>query len=269
MKIEELDNAVNIQHYWYMLKNKLHYIFILMFLGIGFAAIYTFFVATPKYESTVQMIAQTNNEENKTALNDLNANILLVNTYKDMIQSNKLLLETQNELKKKEINLSVDEIRRMISIQQSQNSQMFELKVVTNQPQKSQMIGETLAETFQKEVEAYSGIEKVKVVSPASISNAPVSPNNKTNLLIGLFVGIGLGVLVVFLGEIINNTIKSSEFITEEADIQILGTISDVSEKVLREGKEIDLVYYRENPRQFKKDFYPRKRVKKKHRKKE
>lgn len=268
MKMNETEGIFSIEYYWYMLKSKIHYVLVCMFLGIGFAAVYTFFIATPKYETTVQMIVQTNNDDaNKVALNDLNANILLVNTYKDMIKSNKLLSQTQLALKDKGIRLTAKEMSGMISIQQSQNSQMFELKVVSDRPQLSQEVGETISKIFQKEVEDYSSAEKVKIVSPATVSDYPVSPKNNLNLLVGLILGLSVGLGSIFLGDIINNTIKSDEFITVEAGVPILGVITDVPEKILKEGKEVDLVYYRENPRRFKRDFYSRKKVHRKRRK--
>lgn len=268
MKMNETEGIFSIEYYWYMLKSKIHYVLVCMFLGIGFAAVYTFFIATPKYETTVQMIVQTNNDDaNKVALNDLNANILLVNTYKDMIKSNKLLSQTQLALKDKGIRLTAKEMSGMISIQQSQNSQMFELKVVSDRPQLSQEVGETISKIFQKEVEDYSSAEKVKIVSPATVSDYPVSPKNNLNLLVGLILGLSVGLGSIFLGDIINNTIKSDEFITVEAGVPILGVITDVPEKILKEGKEVDLVYYRENPRRFKRDFYSQKKVHRKRRK--
>lgn len=268
MKMNETEGIFSIEYYWYMLKSKIHYVLVCMFLGIGFAAVYTFFIATPKYETTVQMIVQTNNNDaNKVALNDLNANILLVNTYKDMIKSNKLLSQTQLALKDKGIRLTAKEMSGMISIQQSQNSQMFELKVVSDRPQLSQEVGETISKIFQEEVENYSSAEKVKIVSPATVSDYPVSPKNNLNLLVGLILGLSVGLGSIFLGDIINNTIKSDEFITVEAGVPILGVITDVPEKILKEGKEVDLVYYRENPRRFKRDFYSRKKVHRKRRK--
>lgn len=270
MKVEETSATVQMQHYLYLLKSKMYLMLTCLFLGIGFAAIYAFFVATPKYESTVQMITQTNDaEKTNGGLNDLNANILLVNTYKDMIKSNKLLLEEQKELKNEGIHLTLSEMRQMISLQQSQNSQMFELKVVSDNPQISRLIGETISTIFQKEVKEYSGEERIKIVSPATLAENPVSPNRKLILLIGAVLGLFVSVIFIFLREIVNNTIHSPEFISEEAGVPVLGTISGASEELLEEGKMINFEYYRQNPRQFKKDFYPKRRARRRRKRKE
>lgn len=268
MKAEETSAVIQIQHYTYILKSKLYLVLTFLFLGLGFAAIYAFFIVPPQYESTVQMITQTSNPEgnNNVGLNDLNANILLVNTYKDMIHSNKLLIDAQSQLKKNDIDLTLTEMRQMIHLQQSQNSQMFELKVVNSDPRISKLVSETVTSIFQKEAANYTGNEKIKIVSPARLAEKPISPNPKLILMIGGILGFVLSILIIFLLELTNNTINSSEFLTDEVGIPILGTLSGVSQEQLEEGQKIDFSYYRQNPRQFKKDFYPKKRARKRRR---
>ncbi|MGX7030443.1 Wzz/FepE/Etk N-terminal domain-containing protein [Vagococcus zengguangii] len=57
-------------------------------LGLGTAAVISYFVMEKQYTSEVQMIAKlpsANNEQMNSNLNDVNFNLQMINTYKDMM----------------------------------------------------------------------------------------------------------------------------------------------------------------------------------------
>ena len=93
-----------------------------------------------------------------------------------------------------------------------------------------------LAETYrlmrQKLEEARiteaSQLGKIRIIDPAIPPTNNTSPNTKVNLLLGLIVGLGIGVLVTFLIEQTDNTLKSSSDI-ERRGINVLGIIPDIT----------------------------------------
>ena len=67
---------------------------------------------------------------------------------------------------------------------------------------------------------------KVHILDPALIA-IKVKPNKKMNLLLGLFLGTGLGVGFVFLREFLDQTVKAVEHL-ERKGLSILGIIPDM-----------------------------------------
>lgn len=62
---------------------------------------------------------------------------------------------------------------------------------------------------------------------------APVSPNNKLNLAIGLVLGVMIGIGLAFLLELLDRTVKDDKFVSEDLGLTILGTVPQMSQKEL------------------------------------
>lgn len=246
-----MEETISIQDIFSVLKKKLLLIITCVFLGVGFSAIITFFFINPMYSSVVQMIVQTpTNENSNPQLSDLNANILMINTYKDVIKSNTILGIVKDELNTQE-NVKVTEgaLKGMISVEQSQNSQMFEIKVTSESPRISMLVANTAAEVFKEQAINFVQVDKVSILSPAIENKNPISPNKKLNILIGLVLGLMVGVGLAFLSEFMNNTIKDSSTIAEMSDLPILGTITELTPKEIEEAENVRLMLPSKNKR--------------------
>lgn len=71
------------------------------------------------------------------------------------------------------------------------------------------------------------GSTTVLVLSPASIPSNPVKPNKKLNIAIALVLGIMIFTLLAFLLEYLDNTLKSSEDVSRELGLPVLGVIPE------------------------------------------
>jgi capsular exopolysaccharide synthesis family protein len=67
---------------------------------------------------------------------------------------------------------------------------------------------------------------KVRILDPALVA-IKVKPSKKVNLLLGIFIGMGLGVGYAFLREFLDNTVKAVEQL-EKKGLTVLGIIPDM-----------------------------------------
>lgn len=74
--------------------------------------------------------------------------------------------------------------------------------------------------------------ENARVLDDALMPEAPIKPKKKLNIIIGLLVGMGLGVGVVFLIEYLDNSIKSIEEL-ERSNVKVLGVIPGIATEEL------------------------------------
>ncbi len=70
-----------------------------------------------------------------------------------------------------------------------------------------------------------------KVIEPAYFSNKPIKPVKNLSYLIALVIGLGLPTMIIYIKELLNDTIISKSTIEKNAKAPIIGSVSQSSEK--------------------------------------
>jgi len=226
-----MEETISLKEIFEILRKHLTTILISMFAGLALAGIVTFFVITPSYSSQAQLIVTLPQSETTNA-NDVNTNLQMINTYKDMIVSDLVInavkdrLETENNVK-----MTASQISNAITINQSQNSQMFSIQATNENAVRAQQIANTTSLVFQENAKDVMNVDKISIISSAVASSSPVSPNNQLNLAIGLVLGIMVGIGLAFLLELLDRTVKDDKFVTDSLGFTVLGTVPQMTQK--------------------------------------
>ena len=238
-----MEETISLGEIFGILKKRLVLIIFSFLIGVAVAAGVTFFLITPKYSSSAELIVQSKNDSSNANLQaDVNANVLLINTYKDMIMGDVVLNDVQDQLAKEmDYDLSKAELKEIVSVVQSQNSQMFQIKATSDNPDKASDIANVTADIFKEKATDVLDVNKVTITSQAQVNPSPVSPNNKLNVAIGAVLGLMIGIGLAFLLELLDKTVKDERIITEELELPIMGVISEISSKELSKGLKLDL----------------------------
>ncbi|WP_137663853.1 YveK family protein [Enterococcus hulanensis] len=236
-----MEETISILELFHILKKKALLIIMITITGIGLAAGITFFLITPIYDSAAQLIVQNKQAEGTTNLqNDINGNVLLINTYKDMIKGDIVIDAVQKELQNEyQYTYSNNELKKIIEVEQAQNSQMFRIIATSPEPRKAATIANVTAATFQEKAESVLEVSKVTITSKGFVPSKAIFPNNKLNLLIGAVIGLILGIGLALLSELLDKTIKDDRFIAESLGLPILGQVSEISKKELLENSGV------------------------------
>lgn len=237
-----MEETLRLEDLVQILKKKAAWIVLTMVAGIGLAAGVTFFLITPKYDSTAQLIVQNQEAEGSSGnlQNDINGNVLMINTYKDMIKSDLVIDAVQKKLQDEyQYVYSNSGLKNSLEVEQAQNSQMFQITATSSEPRKAALIANITAITFQEKAEEVLAVSKVTITSEAGVSAKAVFPNNQLNLLIGSVVGMLIGVGLAFLIELVDKTIKDERFIVETLELPVLGQVSEINPKELIRSRRI------------------------------
>lgn len=235
-----MEETISIVELIQILKKKALLIIMTTIAGIGLAAGVTFFMLTPIYDSAAQLIVQNKQAEGTNLQNDINGNLMLINTYKDMIKGDIVIDAVQKELQKEyQFTYSNSELKDIIEVEQAQNSQMFRIIAKSPEPRKAATIANVTAGIFQKKAEDVLEVSKVTITSKGVVPSKAIFPNNKLNLLVGAVVGMMLGVGLAFLIELFDKTVKDDRFIAESLGLPILGQVSEISKKDLFENRGV------------------------------
>lgn len=234
-----MEETISLKEIFEILKKHVAAILISMFAGLALASVATFFIITPKYNSQAQLIVKLPRTD-ATNAGDVNTNLLMINTYKDMITGD-LVMNTVKDRLESEYSLdkSVGELKGAIQVQQSQNSQMFSIVATDTKPVDAEHIANMTAQVFQENAKDVLDVDKISIVSQAQASMTPISPNNKLNLAIGLVLGMMIGIGLAFLLALLDRTVKDTRFVTETAGFTILGSVPQMTNAEIKQGMNV------------------------------
>lgn len=231
MQEEIMEEEISLVELLKVLKKRLSMIVSLSLIGLILAATFTFFIATPKYSATTQLLVnQTTGNAEGIQLSDINTNVQMINTYRDIIKGPVILDDVADSL---ELDSTVSQLAGQIEIVTQDNSQVFSLSVTSEDPYTASDIANTTASIFQDEVGNIMNVENVTIISAAIPNLSPVSPNNVLNLIIGLLLGAMLGVGVAYLIDFMDKSVKDERFITEALGWSTLGNVSEMTDDEL------------------------------------
>lgn len=206
---------------------------LILFFVIGWTGVIaglTFFVIAPQYSSSSQILVNRVQEEDTIQSSDIETNVQLINTYKDIVISPVILDEVIEELG---TGITYSELSNKITLSNQFNSQIFTLEVRDGSPQQAAVMANTISETFQRNVGEMMNVENVTIISSAAANYVPVSPNRPLSIIVGILIGIGNGVGLAFILYFMDHTVKNEKFITEKVQWKLLGQIEAVSVKEL------------------------------------
>lgn len=216
-----------------ILKKRVGLIINATLIGVLLASIYTFFIATPQYSSTTDLIVNRGQSEQQTAIerSEIDTNLQLINTYSDIITRPVILDHVVEEL---DMEISSSELAEKFTISNENDSQMFTVTVTNDNPYDAASIANTTAGVFEEQMPEILSVDNVAILSVAEPNTSPVSPNNTLNIGIGIVLGAMIGIGAAFLIEFLDNTVKDDRFIVEEIGWTSLGRVSEMSPDELK-----------------------------------
>lgn len=201
------------------------------------AAIVSFFVLTPIYQSSAQFIVNQNNEDTQGQLlvdtNTIRTNVELINTYSVIIKNSAILNEVIEELN---LTTTPESLANNISVSSEQNSQVVTVSVKNPDPQLATDIANTTVHVFQESIPEIMNVDNVHILSEAVTRDnpTPVEPKPVLNIAIALVLGVMIGVGIAFLLEYLDTSVRTEEDVEKKLGLPILGIISTIEAEDIR-----------------------------------
>lgn len=201
----------------------------LIVLGVGAGAGIS--LATTKvYRADVQLFVATSASQSSADLNQ--GNLFTqdrVQSYTNIANSPQVTQPVVDRLK--QLGLNSQQLSNKITADAPQNKVLINLHVVDHNPQTAALLANTVAAQFATVVEdtertdaGGKPVVKLTVIHPAVVPSSPIKPNKVLNIGLGLVVGLVLGIGLVILRDILDNTVKGpSDF--EDLGVSILGMV--------------------------------------------
>lgn len=224
-----MEERISIQEILNILRKRFRLILLITLVAVLISALVSYFIMTPKYDASTQILVNQNDKENKIDVSTLQSNVGLINTYSVIIKSPAIL---EKVIKKLALKQSADALNPNIIITNQTNSQVFTVTVEDSHPDMAVKIVNSVSETFQQEIKKIMNVDNVSILSKAELKKnpIPVKPHLSLNILLALVVGIMVGIGLAFLLEFLDNTLKDDQDITGYLKLPVLGSIPEIQQ---------------------------------------
>lgn len=260
---KQTDNTIDLTQ---LLQLCRRHIWALILWSIGLALVgwgIANFVISPKYTSSAQILVnqKSNKDDPNTAYITQQANMQLVNTYKDIVTSHVILQDASDRLanpvrvvKKakpakyrtnadgrrvlvrkaqpavierdgKSYSVSASQLAKNISVNTQQQSQIFSVSATADTPEKAKAEANAVARSFRDQIPNIMNIDNVTIVAPAT-NGVQSSPNVKMFTLAGFVIGLVLTFAMILIREMTNTTVRDDTYLTQDLGLTNLGYVS-------------------------------------------
>ncbi|WP_436878959.1 Wzz/FepE/Etk N-terminal domain-containing protein [Mammaliicoccus sciuri] len=221
-----MEETIDLSKLLLILKKNMKYLIILPIVFLALSMVITFVFMTPKYSSSTQVLVNQKETDNQMMAQQVQSNLQLVNTYSEIIKSPRILDKVSKNLKGK---YSSIEISGMLTVSNQSESQILNIVVENESREAASTVANEIANVFSKDVSKIMNVDNVSILSKADTNGNQISPQPLVNSVVGIFLGLIVALIIIFLKEILDKRIKTEEDVVEILDLPVLGTIQDFS----------------------------------------
>ncbi|MCD9023682.1 YveK family protein [Cohnella silvisoli] len=230
-----------IKQYFRILVKRLWFISGMIILFCALTGIYDQLYSHPTYEANSKVIVNSSrgmDSLNSLDINEINSNILVIDTYKEIIGTPAIMEKVAAKLP--ELGLSANELISQIKVGSSSKSQIMSISFRSSSPVIAVNVVNTIAEVFKEEIPQIMSVDNVTILSKAKLSDhsAPVSPSLLYKLVIACILAVIVSVGIVFLWEYFDDTIKSERDISQFLGKPTLCTIARMKKSDLKTSSD-------------------------------
>lgn len=227
--MEELNLKQLINIIWNGKKYIIITIILSVLLGIG----YSYFLVTPKYESSTTLVLAKAEEKVSNEIStgitqtDLNLNKNLVSTYRELIRSKTVIRQVMDNLKITD--LKENTLRNNVSVSSVKDTELIEITVRDVNPERATNIANEIAKVFTVQVVEIYNINNVHVIDKAEVNNVPYNVHHTKDIVVIALIGAILSIACIIILSLLDTTVKTQEDVEKVTGMIILAEIPEIS----------------------------------------
>ena len=187
------------------------------------------FVA-PKYQSSAMFYVNNSSLSVGDALGittgDLSASRGLVKTYIVILNTRATINDVIDYAG---VDRTYGEVKRMISAAAVDSTEVFRVVVTCEDPEEAEKIANAIAYILPKRIANIIQGSSAKVVDAAVRPSGASSPSYTKNTMMGFLIGFVLMAALIVVKELLDNTIRAEEDITQNCEHPILAPVPDMA----------------------------------------
>lgn len=195
-----------------------------LYCGIMYSAVFQ----KPMYKSYTTLLLTPENKETTITNSDITLNRSLVDTYREIIKSKKILNTVIENL---ELDYTYSFLNGHVSVEDVNDTEIIKISVTDENKWLSMYIANEIASVFKTEVVKIYKLENIAIIDTAELSNTPYNVNFTKQVLIAGVLGIVVGFGIAFVIYYFDTTVKSNEDVERKIGLSVIGTIPETGGK--------------------------------------
>lgn len=189
-------------------------------------AYYSIYKVTPVYQSKATLYV----------MQKYYTDILQTPSYDDIMVSQQMLKDYSEILKSTRVtkavidnlgitNMTPAELAGKLSITLKNETNLLEIMVTDDNPYRAKDIANTVSEVLIEKIREITNQDNISIVDTAQQPLAPVPTKGKLNIVIAAVAAFLASIILVFLLEYLDNTVKTVEDVESKLGYNVLGII--------------------------------------------
>ena len=177
-------------------------------VAAGATFLVTYYLITPKYESTTKIYVINRQNSDSLTYSDLQSGTQLTKDYQELVTSRPVIEEVMAELN---LQYTDKEFLKMITVSIPTDTRIVSITVKNEDPYIARAIADSIRTSASKQIADVMNIEAINVVETANLPIEPASPKVIRDTVIGGLCGLLLAILIIMTVYILDDTIKNPE----------------------------------------------------------
>lgn len=194
--------------------------------------------STEVYEATTTIFTVVKNTNSSQISNENGGisydNIILGRQFEqdfsDIMLSDKVISKSVDKIKDKDINVS--NLKSMISLSSKKDSNIIRITAISGSPEKAVSISKAVSESLVDRINEITNANIIGIMEDAQKPLQPIKNDNLKAILIGILGGIIIALVIIYIVELFDSTIRTINDIEYNLDLKVLARIP-----VYRESK--------------------------------
>lgn len=224
------EQEIDLLHLAKVLWQKIWIIAISTILCGVIAFSYSRFFITPQYKARAMMYV--NNSSISVGNTKLSISSAELSAAKSLLDIYIIILGSRTTLEavidRAGLDYTYEEISKLVSAKSVNSTEVFEVVATNSDPAKAKLIVDTIIEILPDRIADILDGSSARIIDTAVIPTEKASPSNTKNAAMGMLIGMVLSCGCIVVHDLLNNTIRDEDYLTEKYDFPLLAVIPDM-----------------------------------------
>ncbi|MFJ5964511.1 YveK family protein [Bacillus sp. NPDC093026] len=218
-----MNENIGFKHLFSVVKEKMALLILIVLIVTGISAYYQFYVLTPVYQATTQVLVHNRSNDAQTNLNDIQIDLQYTRTFQVLLKSPIVIEKVKEKLNLTE---STEGLKHKIATSTENESEVINISVQDEDPKQAAAIANTATEVLQDEIKETMNMDRIHILSKARMSNTSLVNSRKfVHIVLALGASLLGGITLIFLINLLDDTVKRTHQIREEIGLLMLGSV--------------------------------------------